>query len=287
MQPISSRSSSGPSVLPDVEGAGGASVRASVSSQPASLVRSNTLVAYSGPGPDAYPTTAASRPEQGARMGEGNAFAFTLGGTFPPQVAGSLQEQVRQGLLTATQAEAATASLLLGGGAMVDAYARGHLQALLPSPPLPGQPTSLTDYTSSIPGAKPEAVFEYFVQNPAAIFGAAGIVVRPAVSQLADGASLFLEERGPPPVWAPITVHLDPTTRSVHITTLDGHPLRGTNRFVFEEDGQGGTSVRQFSAFQGSSPATVVGLKLLDPIERQHDIWRQVHGHLYEKFQQR
>src|SRR5262245_39419248 len=124
MQPISSRSSSGPSVLPETEGTGGASVRPSVSSQSSSQLQSNTLVAYSGPGPDAHQTTAASRPEQGKRMGEGNAFDFTVGGTFPPQVAGSIQEQLRQGTLTAAQAEAAAASLLLEGGSMVDAYAR-------------------------------------------------------------------------------------------------------------------------------------------------------------------
>jgi hypothetical protein len=68
----------------------------------------------------------------------------------------------------------------------------------------------------------------------------------------------------------------------LHITTLDGHPLRGTNRFVFEGDGEGGTRVRQYSAFQGSSPATTVGRVLMNPIERQHDIWRSVHAHLHD-----
>jgi hypothetical protein len=219
--------------------------------------------------------------------GAGNKFDFAVGGSFPPKPTGNLAVQMRQLTLTAAQSEAAAASLLMGGGRVVDAYAREHLKQLDASPPIQGAPTSLTDYTSSIPGVPPEKAYAYFVRNPGAVFESAGIQVRPAVNSLSDGAKLFLEEKGPPPVWAPITVHLEPEKNTVHITTLDGHPLRGTNRFVFQEDGQGGTRLSQYSAFQGSSPATSVGMAVMDPIERQHDIWRSVHAHLHDTLRER
>lgn len=233
------------------------------------------------------PPAAVPGPRCSPRAGEGNGFDFAVGGMFPPRPMGSLREQAKQAGLTAAQSNAAAYSLLLGDSAAVDAYARGHLRLLQPSPPILGAPTSLTDYTSTIPGVAPGAAWAYFVRHPGPVFESAGIRLRPAARTLEDGARLFLEEAGPPPVWAPITIHLEPLARMVHLTTLDGHPLRGTNRFVFEDDGRGGTRLRQYSAFQGSSPATTVGLKLLDPIERQHDIWRSVHGHLHDTLRPR
>ncbi len=228
------------------------------------------------------PPASVPGPRCGPRTGEGNGFDLAVGGAFPPKPMGNLREQAKQAALTAGQSQAAAASLLLGHSAAVDDFARGHLLLLQPSPPIQGAPTSLTDYTSRIPGVAPEAAWAYFVKNPGPVFESAGIQLRPAARALRDGSRLFLEEKGPPPVWAPITVRLEPEARTVHITTLDGHPLRGTNRFVFEDDGEGGTRLRQYSAFQGSSPATTVGLKLMDPIERQHDIWRSVHAHLHD-----
>lgn|SRR5215217_857239 len=221
-------------------------------------------------------------PRCGPRTGGSNGFDFAVGGSFPPRPMGSVREQLKQGAFTLAQSEAATASLVMRGGSVVDAYARGHLRLLEPSPPIQGAPTSLTDYTSALPGVPPEVAWAYFVRNPGPVFESAGIRLQPATVALTDGAKVFLEEKGPPPVWAPVAFQLEAGTRTVHITTLDGHPLRGTNRFVFEEDGAGGTRLRQYSAFQGSSPATSVGLKLMDPIERQHDIWRGVHAHLHD-----
>ncbi len=242
---------------------------------------------YRGPVLPPSPGVSVPGPRTGPRTGADNRFDFAVGGAFPPKPTGNLMEQVRQGALTAAQSEAAAYSQLLGDRAAVDAYARVHLDRLKPSPPIQGAPTSLTDYTSSIPGVAPSQAYAYFVRHPAAVFEAAGIRVRPATQSLVDGAKLFLEEKGLPPVWAPITVRLEPGANTLHITTLDGHPLRGTNRFVFEGDGEGGTQVRQYSAFQGSSPATTVGMALMDPIERQHDIWRGVHAHLHDALRSR
>jgi hypothetical protein len=234
------------------------------------------------------PAASPARAAQVApRTREGNGFDFGVGGAFPPKPTGSLQEQVKQGARLLEQTQAAAFSVTLDQGPSMDAYARKQLGHLDPSPPIAGAPTALTDYTSTIPGVSAKAAFEAFVSNPELLFGAAGISLRPAASALTDGARLFLEEQGPPPVWAPITVKLNETERVVHITTLDGHPLRGTNQFVFDDDGSGGTRIRQYSAFQGSSPATSVGMALMDPIERQHDIWRSVHGQLHEMLKPR
>ena len=255
-------------------------------SRPLSGVPANSVEVFRGAVAAApVPTRASS---QGAlRAREDNGFDFGVGGAFPPRPTGSLREQVKQGALLMAQTEAAAVSVTLDGGAAMDAYAREHLKHLEPSPPIAGAPTSLTDYTSTIPGVSAKEAYASFVSNPELLFGAAGIFLRPAASALTDGARLFLEEQGPPPVWAPITVKLDAEQRTVHITTLDGHPLRGTNRFVFDDDGTGGTRIRQYSAFQGSSPATSVGLALMDPIERQHDIWRSVHGQLHDMLKAR
>ncbi|MFP2960772.1 hypothetical protein ACLEPN_23875 [Myxococcus sp. 1LA] len=255
--------------------------------RPASAAVGSTVGPYRAPSTARPLAPSVPGPRSGPRMGADNQFDFGVGGAFPPKPTGNLMEQVRQGALTAAQSEAAAASRLLGDSAAVDAYARTHLDLLKPSPPISGAPTSLTDYTSSIPDVAPAQTYAYFVRNPAAVFESAGIRIRPAAAALVDGAKLFLEEKGLPPVWAPITVRLEPAANTVHITTLDGHPLRGTNRFVFADDGAGGTQVRQYSAFQGSSPATSVGMMLMDPIERQHDIWRAVHGHLHDTLRPR
>jgi hypothetical protein len=271
--------------LVDTEGANAAhalsSTRPAPSRAPASAPASSVEV-YRGFEGGTREGTPVTGPRSGPKTGADNRFDFAIGGAFPPQPMGNLAEQVKQAGLTAAQSNAAAASLVMGGGAIVDAYARQHLRMLDASPPIQGAPTSLTDYTSAIPGVAPESVYAYVVRNPGAVFEAAGIQVRPAVATLTDGAKLFLEEKGMPPVWAPITVRLEPESNTLHITTLDGHPLRGTNRFVFEGDGEGGTRVRQYSAFQGSSPATAVGMAVMDPIERQHGIWRSVHAHLHD-----
>ncbi|RKH88725.1 hypothetical protein D7Y21_13440 [Corallococcus sp. AB045] len=249
-----------------------------------SAAPANSVEVFRGAGAPA--TTPSRAPQVAPRAREGNGFDFGVGGAFPPKPTGSIQEQLKQGARLLEQTQAAAFSVTLDKGASMDAYARKQLGHLDPSPPIAGAPTALTDYTSTIPGVSARDAFEAFVSNPELLFGAAGISLRPAASALTDGARLFLEEQGPPPVWAPITVKLNETERVVHITTLDGHPLRGTNQFVFD-DGSGGTRIRQYSAFQGSSPATSVGMALMDPIERQHDIWRSVHGQLHEMLKPR
>ncbi|NRD52526.1 hypothetical protein D7Y15_33795 [Corallococcus sp. AB030] len=275
-------------VLPDLAAPEGASLplapRLEAPSR-TSAAPANSVEVFRGTGAQA--TTPSRAPQVAPRAREGNGFDFGVGGAFPPKPTGSIQEQLKQGARLLEQTQAAAFSVTLDKGASMDAYARKQLGRLDPSPPIAGAPTALTDYTSTIHGVSARDAFEAFVSNPELLFGAAGISLRPAASALTDGARLFLEEQGPPPVWAPIAVKLNETERVVHITTLDGHPLRGTNQFVFDDDGSGGTRIRQYSAFQGSSPATSVGMALMDPIERQHDIWRSVHGQLHEMLKPR
>ncbi|NPC74997.1 hypothetical protein D7Y27_19375 [Corallococcus sp. AB004] len=275
-------------VLPDLAAPEGASLplapRLETPSR-TSAAPANSVEVFRGAGAQA--TTPSRAPQVAPRAREGNGFDFGVGGAFPPKPTGSLQEQLKQGARLLEQTNAAAVSVTLDKGPAMDRYARAQLGHLDPSPPIAGAPTALTDYTSTIPGVSARDAFEAFVSNPEMLFGAAGISLRPAASALTDGARLFLEEQGPPPVWAPIAVKLNETERVVHITTLDGHPLRGTNQFVFDDDGSGGTRIRQYSAFQGSSPATSVGMALMDPIERQHDIWRSVHGQLHEMLKPR
>jgi hypothetical protein len=79
-------------------------------------------------------------------------------------------------------------------------------------------------------------------------------------------------------VWAPIEIHVDPDTKTVRITTLDGHPIRGTNEFRFGSDGRGGTVLRQYSAFQASSAFTNAIGQASGAMERQQEIWKAVHS---------
>jgi len=164
-----------------------------------------------------------------------------------------------------------------------EAAAREALRTLRPTPPLDGQPTATAEYTSRVPGVAPQQAYSHFVSHPGQVFGAAGIRVHGADGPLRDGQRLMLEEpaRFPrPSMWAPIEVRLDPAQRSIQLTTLDGHPLRGRNAFHFLPDGAGGTQLRQESSFQGSSWVSTALGKSLGALDRQQDIWRAIHGEI-------
>lgn len=134
------------------------------------------------------------------------------------------------------------------------------------------------------------------MKNPNAWFGASGITLHPPTAELKDGARVFLDEPGvTPPVFAPIEVNIDAASRTVRITTLDGHPLRGVNQFSFDENANGDCELRQSSAFQLSSFAAEQGSVAMskaeelgvpgamDPIKRQHQIWEQAHANIADQ----
>ena len=210
-----------------------------------------------------------------------------------PTAQGSLAEQLKQaGVMTyLTQMAAQHAA-----GINQDADAATMIQHLSATPPDTKAQTEYTNYTSTLQGITPQAAFDYFVKNPGAWFGASGITLHPPAAELKDGARVFLAEPGvTPPVFAPIEVSIDEASRTVRITTLDGHPLRGVNQFSFDENSKGDCELHQSSAFQLSSFAAEQGSAVMskaekagvpgamDPIKRQHQIWEQAHANLADQ----
>jgi hypothetical protein len=203
--------------------------------------------------------------------------------TAAPSSAGD--DQLGQALSTAELAKNAGLTDLLGDD-YADRKAQEVLPGLKPIPPVPGEKASVAEYQSHLKGVSPDAAFKNFTRHFLDVLGAAGLRVYPNTQELRDGDRLMLHDPatlGPPPrpaVWAPVEVHVDPSTRSVRITTLDGHPLRGTNEFKFMSDGSGGTVLRQHSRFQGSSALINSVGQALGALDRQHEIWRGVHTFL-------
>lgn len=181
-------------------------------------------------------------------------------------------------------------------GVQVDDAAQAILSEVKPTPPDTSKPTEYVNYASTIKGVSAKDAFEYFKKHPTEWFGAAGITLHPPVKELKDGARVGLTEPGiTPPVMAPIEVHIDEASRTVSITTLDGHPLRGVNQFSFEENAKGDCEMRQSSAFQLSSFASEQGSTVMsklaqkgvpglqDAIERQHQIWERAHANVADQ----
>lgn len=213
-----------------------------------------------------------------------NGFVTQLGGRNPPVSAGGILTQLKQSAATAQLALSAASSVASGGRAPPDFSVASKLRSLsVTALTRDTDKVSRADYFSQIPGVKPEQAYEYFVNNPNAVFGAGDLEVRPAATKLQDGQRLMLEQPGSPSVWFPIEVHLDPARKQINILTLDGHPLRGTNQFTFADDGKGGTRVNQLSSFQLSSKAVQIGMGP-DDLERQHSTWEQVHANVFEHF---
>ena len=213
-----------------------------------------------------------------------NGFVTRLGGRNPPVAAGGFLTQIKQAKALAGLSLSAAESVATKGSHPPDFSVKAKLNALSPMP-ITDDASKVThaDYFSQISGVKPEQAFDYVVNNPNAVFGASGLKVRPETAQLKDGARLMLEQAGTPSVWFPIEVRLDKTRGQINIQTLDGHPLRGTNQFNFQSDGQGGTRINQLTTYQLSSKAVELGMGQKD-LERQHSTWENVHQHIFEHF---
>lgn len=203
-----------------------------------------------------------------------------------PSAQGSVMEQLEQAAYLTQWTQHAVDS---HAGMKNDRLAQASLAGLDATPPDTTKPTEYVDYTSTLKGVSAQDAFEYFKKNPGAWFGASGVTLHPPPSELKDGARLFLQEPGiTPPVWAPIEVSIDERAKTVRITTLDGHPLRGVNQFSFDDNANGDCELRQSSAFQMSSLASWGGAQLMrnvaqDPIERQHDIWKAAHANIADE----
>ncbi|MGA9521900.1 MAG: DUF1990 family protein [Myxococcaceae bacterium] len=205
-----------------------------------------------------------------------------------PKPAGDTWEQTKQAGNLGALAHLAALNQTVG---VPEKIAKLTLDELRAMPPLPGSTSEHVEYTSTLNDVTPEQAFRYFLDHPNDYFGAANITLYPPTPALADGARLFLQEPGvTPPVWAPVEVSVDEKARTVSFTTLDGHPLRGTNAFTFSESGNG-TRMAQVSDFQLSSMASdlggramkkgaELGLPVNEPIARQHEIWQLVHANV-------
>jgi hypothetical protein len=198
----------------------------------------------------------------------------------PPIAAGDRFDQARQAALTGAFSGMAVGSIMTTGRLPPDFVARNALMRLSPTPPNASQKVTKTGYTSRIPSSA-EKAYESFVSDPVGAFGSAGLKLRPAPDRLTSGARFFIEDRGPPPAWAPCQANVDAVNRTVMIATLDGHPIRGTNHFQCTDDGKGGCVLTQHSEFQGSSPLVEIGKKM-GAIDRQHQIWENLHRHVFD-----
>jgi hypothetical protein len=250
------------------------------------------------PEPVATPSTAPQKAQSNQVSSFANQLSVDTGYVLDnphaaPTAQGDLKEQVKQaGAMSVWTAMAASQA----AGENQDAAAKGLLMVLKATPPDTKAPTEYTNYTSTLTGVSPQAAFDYFVKNPKAWFEASGITLHPPIGELRDGARVFLAEPGvTPPVFAPIEVNVDEASRTVRITTLDGHPLRGVNQFSFDENANGDCELRQSSAFQLSSFAAEQGSTVMakgealgvpgamDPIKRQHHIWEAAHANIADQ----
>lgn len=206
-----------------------------------------------------------------------------------PVAGGSMTEQAGQAAAMTLWTDIAARNL--AGLPGVDFEAATLLKHIDATPPDPRK-AEYVNYTSTINGTTAQAAFEYFKKHPKEWFGASGITLHPPITELKDGARVALAEpTATPPVMAPIEIHIDEASRTVSITTLDGHPLRGVNQFTFE-DAAGGCEMRQSSAFELSSFAAEQGSQVMreaqrrglpaaqDPLVRQHEIWHAAHANV-------
>lgn len=134
-----------------------------------------------------------------------------------------------------------------------DAEVNGKLNALNGNPPLGSDGVEVTHglYTSQVPNATPQQLFDHWVNHPNEVFNAGGMEIRPASAKLVDGGRYTLETGAAVvPTWLPVEISVDAQARSITIHTFDGHVLRGEQTFSFVDDGCGGTTIVQDGAFR-------------------------------------
>lgn len=229
---------------------------------------------------DAFVADPASRVSSRPASVDNN-FRRVITGAHPAPTTGGFFEQLRQANETRKLQSYASLSYLSGGRNPPDTAVEAKLRSMRLTPLLPG-PKSVVDYTSTVPGTSAQKLYEKFVSNPGEVFGASGdFRLRPANPQLKDGARIMIEDKGPPPLWMPVQVRLDPARREIEFQTLDGHALRGTNTFRFSDDGKGGARIEQHSEFQLSSLVASIGNGVFDGSERQHKTWEATHAYFF------
>lgn len=167
-----------------------------------------------------------------------------------------------------------------------DADVNAKLNTLSRNPPIGSDGVEVTHgvYTSTVPNATAQEMFDHWVNNPNDVFNAGGMEIRPASAKLVDGGRYMLEIGAPVPTWLPVEITVDAQAKSITIHTLDGHVLRGEQTFSFVDDGCAGVTIVQDARFQAGSQ--VVGdLQTITSVsEGQHQAWIAAHRESWEQF---
>jgi len=241
--------------------------------------------------PPASPTAPGFMPVRDVQSGP-NGFQLGIDGPNPDlAVGGTTAQQDHQRDMTVALATLALSSYLsghFGTGQRVptDTQVAKILDSLHPNSPIGRDGAQVTHaiYQSHIPNATAAQGYQHFVNDPAAVFGAGGMEIRPPASHLTNGGRYMLEIGGPTPTWLPVQINLNPTTHSIGIQTLDGHVLRGEQTFTFTDDGHGGTVLTQDAHFQASSQLVGQLQELTSVANGQHQAWQFAHREIYEYF---
>ncbi|MDQ3265033.1 MAG: hypothetical protein M3Y59_15445 [Myxococcota bacterium] len=256
-----------------------------VSTSPVAPSASNPVAPAAPDGFSPQPSHAPVPASAGGTPVPSNNFRATLSGPNPPHVGGGFFEGCKQANELRKLAGMAGDSVGSGGQTPGELAVEAKLRSLDAMPLDRGEDVTRAVYTSEAPGIPADALYTHFVQNPEAVFGAAGLSLRPLPTELRDGARVMIEDRGPPATWMPVEVRLNPLTREVRFETLDGHPLRGFNSFWIQDDGKGGARVNQTSDYQFSSTISKLGSGVVGGGEKQHQTWKAVHAHLFSAVQ--
>jgi hypothetical protein len=220
-----------------------------------------------------------------------NNLQMSLEGPDPDlAVGGSHDQQEAQRDVTIDLADDAARSYagrVVGFGRQSDIDVNAKLNTLSRNPPIGSDGIEVTHgvYTSEVPNATPQELFDHWVNQPNEVFNAGGMEIRPASAKLVDGGRYMLETGAAVvPTWLPVEIEVDAQAKSITIHTLDGHVLRGEQTFTFVDDGCGGTTIVQDARFQAGSQ--VVGdLQTLTSVsEGQHNAWVAAHRESWEQF---
>jgi hypothetical protein len=168
-----------------------------------------------------------------------------------------------------------------------DADVNAKLNGLQRNPPIGTDGVEVTHavYTSEVPNADAQQLFDHWVNHPSEVFNAGGMEIRPASAQLVDGGRYMLETAAAGvPTWLPVEISVDAQAHSITIHTLDGHVLRGEQTFSFVDNGCGGTTIVQDARFQAGSQVVGDLQTLASVSEGQHQAWVAAHRESWEQF---
>jgi hypothetical protein len=168
-----------------------------------------------------------------------------------------------------------------------DADVNAKLNTLNRNPPIGSDGVEVTHgiYTSQVPNATPQQLFDHWVNHPNEVFNAGGMEIRPASAKLVDGGRYMLETGAAVvPTWLPVEISVDAQAHSITIHTLDGHVLRGEQTFSFVDNGCGGTTIVQDARFQAGSQVVGDAQTIASVSEGQHNAWVAAHRESWEQF---